>query len=174
MERIEIPLSKTKLLFGIGGSLIFVMLGYLMFSNASTEFESPMLAKGAGIASVIFFGATFIYAIKKIFDKSLGLIIDQSGITDNSNATSIGLISWQDIREITVKQISSTKFMLIHVRDPEMYLDKASSGMQKRLMKANIKMYGTPISITSNTLKYNFADLEKLIIQKHSEFNNQT
>jgi hypothetical protein len=39
--------------------------------------------------------------------------------------------------------------------------------MRSKLMKANLNSYGTPLSITSNTLKYNFDALEKLI---HLEF----
>ena len=34
-------------------------------------------------------------------------------------------------------------------------------------MRSNMKMYGTPISITTNTLKYSFVKLEQLV---QSEF----
>ena len=57
----------------------------------------------------------------------------------------------------------STKFLLIDITNPEKYIGKAKNGMQAKLMKANINMYETPLSITSNTLKYNFGELEKLI-----------
>ncbi len=57
----------------------------------------------------------------------------------------------------------STKFLLIGVENPEKYIGKAKSGIKARLMKTNMKMYGTPLSITSNTLKYDFNELEKLI-----------
>ena len=57
----------------------------------------------------------------------------------------------------------STKFLLINVTDPEKYIGKAKSGMKAKLMRSNMKMYGTPLSITSNTLKYDFGELEQLI-----------
>ena len=117
-----------------------------------------------------FFGATGIYGIVKLFDKKIGLIIDSDGITDNSNASSIGLIEWNDITEIRTKQIMSTKFLLIDIVKPEKYIGKAKNGMQAKLMKANMNMYETPLSITSNTLKYNFGELEKLI---HTEFKRK-
>ena len=79
MNKIEIPLSKTKLLIGIGGSFLFVILGLYLFMT----------------------------------------IADQQ-----------------------------TRF------NPTL---------------VNMKMYGTPLSITSNTLKYNFNDLEKLLTDRLNE-----
>ena len=101
--------------------------------------------------------------MRKLSDKKPGLIIDKNGITDNSNASSIGLIEWSDISEIKTSQVMSTKFIMIEVINPEKYIEKAKNGMKAKLMRANMKMYGTPLSITSNTLNYNFEELEKLI-----------
>jgi len=176
-NKIEIPLSKNKLFLGIGGSILFVILGIWLFTN-STEFQdnsirlmrNPMVIKSVGIVGMLFFGATGIYGIRKLLDKKVGLIIDEYGITDNSNASSIGLIEWNDISEIITEQVMSTKFLLIKVENPEKYIGKAKSGMKARLMKTNMKMYGTPLSITSNTLKYDFNELEKLI---QTEFENR-
>ena len=169
-NKIEIPLSKNKIILLTLGSFLFVIAGIWLFAN-STEFQSnsmrimrnPMVIKSVGIIGVLFFGATGIYGIRKLFDKKVGLVIDKNGITDNSNASSIGLIEWNDISEIKTEQVMSTKFLLIEVKNPEKYIGKAKSGMTARLMKANMKMYGAPLSITSNTLKYDFNELEKLI-----------
>ena len=169
-EKIEIPLSKNKLFLGIGGSILFVVLGIWLFLNSGSFQENsfkllrnPMVAKGVGILGILFFGATGIFGIKKLFDKKAGLIIDSNGITDNSNASSVGLIEWDNISDIITKQLILTKFLLIKVTNPEKYIGKAKSGMKAKLMWVNMKMYGTPLSITSNTLKYDFGKLEKLI-----------
>ncbi len=164
MNKIEIPLSKTKLLFGIGGSILFVVLGFYLITTMAdqqTRFNQTMV-KGVGIASILFFGSTGIYGIKKMFDKTIGLTIDKNGIFDNTNASSVGLIKWSDITEIKTEQVASTKFLLIYTANPDFYLEKVK-GFKRKLMEGNNRMYGTPLSITSNTLKYNFNDLEKLI-----------
>ena len=57
----------------------------------------------------------------------------------------------------------STKFLLINVTNPEKYIGKAKNRMKAKLMRSNMKIYGTPLSITSNTLKYDFGKLEQLI-----------
>ncbi len=118
---------------------------------------------------IVFFGATGIFGIKKLFSTQIGLTIDSTGITDHSNASSIGLIEWKDITDITPKQIMSTKFLLIHVANPQEYIAKAKNAITAKLMKSNMKMYGTPLSITSASLKYDFEKLETLIQNTFAE-----
>ena len=55
-----------------------------------------------------------------------------------------------------------TKFLLIFTNNADKYIDRVGY-IQRKLLLANKKMYGTPLSITSNTLKYDFDDLEKLL-----------
>lgn len=134
MDKIEIPLSKNKLLLGIGGSLLFVVLGLWLFTIvAELQIQfSPLFVKGVGLAAIVFFGTTGIYGIRKIFDRKIALTLDENGITDNTNASSAGLIKWDDIIEIRTEQIASTKFLLIYTNKPEQYLEQAS-GLKKNL-----------------------------------------
>jgi len=169
-EKIEIPLSKNKLFLGIGASILFVFLAIWLFLNAGSFQEysfrllrNPIVVKGVGVLGILFCGATGFFGFKKLFDKKAGLIIDSHGITDNTNASSVGLIEWNDISEIKTQQVMSTKFILINVTDPEKYIGRAKSVIKAKLMRSNMKMYGTPLSITSNTLKYDFGKLEQLI-----------
>jgi len=179
-NRIEIPLSKKKIVLLLIGAFIFVVFGILFVIEPENFVnfihftlihriisENPELIRIIGVVAIGFFGAVWIYGIKKLIDKKVGLIIDSNGITDNSNASSIGLIEWNDISEIRTTQVMSTKFLLIDIVNPEKYIGKAKNRMQARLMKANMNMYETPLSITSNTLKYDFNELEKMI---QSEF----
>lgn len=167
MKRIEIPLSKTKILLLVGGSVLFVVASlFLIFVLADQQTKlNPMLIKVIGVVGMLFFGATGITAAKKLFDNKMGMIIDENGITDNSSGVSIGLIKWADITSIKTEQVSSTKFLLIKVSNPDFYLSQAK-GLKRKMMEANNKMYGTPVSMTSNGLKCTFDELEKLL-QEH-------
>ena len=165
MQKIEILLKKTKILLMLGGSILFIAVGVYFLttlSNQQTRF-SPILVKGAGIACIVFFSAAAVFSVKKMFDKTIGLIIDENGIFDNTHAASVGLIKWADITGIRTEQIASTKFILIYTTNPEFYLNKAS-GFKRKLMEANNNMYGTPLSLTSTLLNCNFDDLEQMII----------
>ncbi|WP_299133851.1 STM3941 family protein [uncultured Tenacibaculum sp.] len=176
-KQIEIPLSKNKLYLIVFGSLLFVIAGIWLitspnqFQNISINFlDNLNLIKSIGILSILFFGITGIYGIRKISDNRAGLIIDKKGITDNSNASSIGLIEWNDITEIKTEVVGmSTRFIMINVNDPEKYIKKATSNLKSKLMRANMKMYGTPLSITANTLNYDFDKLEQLVESEYSK-----
>jgi len=169
MNKIEIPISKTKISFLLIGALIFVILGVLFSLTpdkfTTTIFRNPQIIRIVGIVAVLFFGTAGVYGLRKLFDKSVGLTIDDYGITDNSNASSVGLIDWSDILDIKTEQVMSTRFLLIFVDNPDKYLERVN-GFKRKLMKANMKMYGTPLSITSNTLRYDFSELERLIKEK--------
>ena len=174
-KTIEIPLSKNKLIFGIIISLIFViaclvmMFNVQLYVNFPVKFmRDPMVLRSVLGVCMIFFVVTGVYGFRKMFDEKAGLIIDAIGITDNSNGSSVGLIEWEDITDIEVKRVVSTKFILVNVVNPEKYIERAKSKMKAKLIKSNMKLCGTPIAITSNTLKYDFKNLEQLL---QSEFN---
>jgi len=173
-EKIEIPLSKKKIVLLFIGAVVFVIIGILFLLTPETFkssiFKNPEIIRLAGIASFMFFGLCTVFIAKKLFDNKVGLTIDQDGITDNSNATSIGLIEWKDIKGIETLQIVSTKILMIMTDQPDKYIDRAKNGISKSAMKANFKMYGSPLSIISNSLKIKFVDLERLIV---SEFEKR-
>jgi hypothetical protein len=166
MNKIEIPLSKSKNSLLLIGVLVFVFVGWLFIMNpgkyVSIICKDPEKIRIAGISSVLFFSAAGVYGFIKLFDKSIGLIIDEKGITDNSNASSVGLIEWSDIIEIRIEHVMSTRFLLIFVTNPDKYLSRMNF-FKRILMKGNMISYGTPLSITSNSLRFKFDDLERII-----------
>jgi hypothetical protein len=169
MSKIEIPLSKTKTLLTICGALLFVIAGFYLFTIAGQQTRYyPIVVKIVSLVAILFFGAAGAVCIKKLFDKNIGLMIDENGIFDNTNASSIGLIEWNDITDIRTEKVQSTKFFLIYIKNPEKYLNKANV-VKRKLMKGNNKMYGTPLSITSNSLKCKFSYLEKIINNSFTE-----
>jgi len=171
-EKIVIPLSKTKLLLGIVGSFLFVILGNWLIVNAevvSSTFSNGTIM-GMGLLCVFFFTGTAIIGLIKIFSKKTGLQIDEHGITDNSNASSLGLIEWQDIISFRIEQVMSSKFIIIDIQNQEKYLDRVPN-WKKRLLKANIIKYSSPVTITSNTLKIDSQELIQLLNQKLNSRN---
>ena len=172
MNKVEIPLSKTKIILLLLGGLAFVIAGILFTINPeefiSPIMRSPQIIRIGGITAVLFFGTASVYGIRKLFDKQMGLIIDEEGIIDNTNASSLGLIKWADIKNIKTEQVASTKFLLIYTKNPDKYFNKVK-GFKRKLMESNNIMYGTPLSITSSSLECNFNDLEELINNRLKE-----
>lgn len=174
IEQSEIKISKIKLVLMTIGSAIFVGLGLWFISNPY-QFDSrnEYLVLIIGITSILFFGMCLIFMIRKLFDNSIGLTINEMGITDNSSGTSVGLIEWNDISDIQITQIASTKFILIETTNPEKYINRAKKSISRRAMKANYKMYGTPLSISSNTLQIKFDELLEKITSARKTILNQ-
>ena len=175
-DEIIIPLSRNKILLIFLGCLMFVVFGIWFlndpekFANGSYRPRSSEFIQIVGIVSLAFFGICGIFAFKKLFDKKEGLIINKDGITDNSSGTSVGLIKWNDIIDIGIAQVHSQKFIMIKVSNPEHYIDLKKNRIGKMAMRANYDKFGSPISISANSLKTNFADL-KALIEKYYEKN---
>ena len=155
-EELIIKLSKTKILLLIIGSFAFVALSFW-----SGKYDG-LFIKAVSTTGILLFGLCGIYGIIKIFDNKPGLIIDKKGIRDNSSAVSGHLIRWEDITGFEVGEIKKTRFLLIFVNNPQQFLDNANP-FKRFIMKMNLKMYGTPVSISSNALQCNFDELLKML-----------
>lgn len=127
-NEIKISLSKKKILLLFFGALIIVIIG-IWFLLEPEQFLSirrtnETLIQAVGISAIIFFGFCAVFAFKKLFDKKYGLIINENGIVDNSNATSVGLIKWTDIAGIRTEQVYSQNFIMLDVKNPEEYIQQ--------------------------------------------------
>jgi len=169
-EKIEIPLSKRKISLLLVAAIGFIFFGVLFIimpeSFTSQICRSPVVIRITGFFGITFFGVISFFLIRKLFDNRVGLKIDQYGITDNTNGTSIGLIEWKDITGVKKIQVTSNKILMLQTNKPEKYIERATNLIAKQAMKANYKMYGSPISILAQSLKISFDELETLILHE--------
>jgi len=159
INRTEIPLSKTKLMLLLLLTVAFTAIGlwFLLMQNG------VQMYKIAGVIAILVFGFALSIIARKLQDNTPGLVIDDSGIMDNSNALAAGLIIWRDIKNVFVVEIGSQKFIMVEVYNPDKYIDRQHHYLQKKAMQYNLKTYGSPVSITGNGLKCTFDNLYKLI-----------
>ena len=173
---IKIEISKTKLILALIGSIVFVVVGVIFVVNptkfTSFLFRNPMLIFLSGIASIVFFGGLLFYLLTKLFDKKPGLVISEKGITDNSSATSVGFVDWEDIQEITVQEVMSNKFIILKTNQPEKYINRATNKLKKHSLNYNYKNFGSPIAVTANSLKISFKTLEDLVRTEFADKKN--
>ena len=166
-EKIEIALSKDKLVLMLIGALTFVIIGIWLVVAPPTInnlfFGNPTRLLIIGIVAIVFFGLCAVYIARKIPDNKPGLIIDKTGLTDNSSGVSAGQILWSDIENISVIEIHRQKLIMLHVKNPQDYIDKQTSGFKRKMMQMNFNMYETPLSITSNSLQIKFDELLNIL-----------
>jgi hypothetical protein len=175
--RTEIALSKSKMLFLLLGAIGFVAAGFWFVIDPpeirNAFWGDPTKLAILGYASILFFGAGAIYLIGKLRDNKPGLIIDDTGLVDNSGALSVGHIPWLDIENISVFEMNRQKLIMLHVANPQHYIDRQKNTFKRKLMAMNHRMYGTPVSISVNGLKTSFDDLMALLTQHLQEAKNR-
>lgn len=71
MENPQNEIIKKRLLFGIVGSLLFVYLGWYLFSTSEKQRLLPgNIVEILGIVSMVFFGVAALIGIKKFLSKN--------------------------------------------------------------------------------------------------------
>jgi len=161
------------LLLLIFGSLAFVVLSVFIFLNAekmvTRRISDPLLIKIIAVVGVIFFGIILMSVIKKIVSNQPGLIINNEGIWDNSSGVSVGMIKWEDVIGIRKVKASGVNFILIDVQNTESYVNNIKGTIKRQAMKANLKKYNTPISLSAAGLKISFNKLEELVRSEYQK-----
>lgn len=158
---VRIELSKMKILLLVAGSLLFAAIGAFLV-------RGDTVAQAVGIISILFFGSTGLFGIYKLFDSRPGLIINDKGIQDYSSAVGSRFIAWDQIRDIDVDKVQSTRFLFIFVNDPEAIMKKEGP-VKRAMMRLNNRFYGTPVSISSSSLKCDFDDLITAVAKRLKE-----
>lgn len=166
-----IELSKKKLVLLVAGSCAFVIAGAWMLSLDAEEiragrsftlfYNDPTFVFILGAASILFFGLAGLYGLKMLFDREPGLVLNSSGIVDNASAMTAGFIPWSEVIGVGVYEIQRQKMLIIGVRDPRKYVERGSA-LKQLVNRANHKLGGSPIAISSIALQIDFPELLSL------------
>ncbi len=173
MQPIEIKLNKGKLKMMLVASIIFFIIAvWVIVGTSAAKSFNPFFAKVTGLFGVVFFGAAFVFVWKKVNDNKPGLVIDETGVLDNSSGVSAGLIPWSDITDVKFEKVFNQSFLMLIVRNPNAYIEQQQNVIKKKAMQMNFKNYGSPISIPASTLNYNFDELRQILIEKLSAYKS--
>jgi hypothetical protein len=174
MERpIEIPLDKSKITLMLIGALAFVAIGFWFIIAPPTIENSfwgnPVRLTIAGYGAIVFFGLCAVIFFRKLTESKPGLIIDDAGLIDHSGGLSAGKVLWSDIDNISVFEFRKQKLLMLEVKNPQEYINRQTNVLKRKGMQMNYKMYGTPLSISTNALKISFQELIPLIQRRFQE-----
>ncbi|MCZ8145509.1 STM3941 family protein [Flavobacterium sp.] len=174
MERVEIYSSKKKSLLLLIASLLFVVGGIFMFMNAENytgyRGRSPFFIKTIGIASVLFFGLGIYVSIRQLLANQLILIIDKKGINVNPKKSHNEFIEWEHINGFSELKIKSQKFVIIDVNNSDYWIEKEENGIRKKLMKFNVKNFGSPFNLSANSMQMNHVELMKTLNENLNKY----
>jgi hypothetical protein len=162
MERREIPRSRVKGALLTMGALAFVLISAWMMTVEDTHRGLPTGV--IGLVGIVFFGACLVFGARMLIDSRPGLVVRAEGFEDYSSGIAVGFVPWSDIREISVLSITGQRFIAVRVTNPEEYM-KRGSAMQRMAHRGNMKLCGTPITISANTLRISLDELVRLLEQ---------
>jgi hypothetical protein len=151
METKEINFRNWYLILLSLGGILFVIAGiyiiFVSFSDDSLFPSYPIVQIIVGIIGILFFGFATIIIFRKIFGKKPGLIIDSTGIMDNSTGFSAKHIKWENIIGIKSFNMVIIKFIIVIINNPKEYFKRYKIG------RLDYKMTGSPINIYTSVLK---------------------
>lgn len=174
-----IELSKFKVLLLTLGACAFVAGGLWMLQLDATEitaqrkFNNPAVVYAIGWVSILFFGLCGVYGFRKMFDSRPGLVLSSAGILDNSSGISAGLIPWSEIVGFAIYEVQQQKMLIVKVSNPEKYIQRGNF-LKRALNRTNFKMCGSPIAISSNSLKIRFDALIDSCNQYFDRYGNNS
>lgn len=174
-NQIEIPLRKQKLYLMLFGSIIFVVMGTWLVVNPPKSnnpiYGNPLIVLISATSTIVVYGYVMFILFKKLRDNKPGLIINSTGIIDNSSVLSAGMILWTETIEISASHVMNQKILMFILKNPEEYLNRQNGIVKRKAMEIDYRMYGSPIRISANTLDTNFEELYELL---QSKFNENT
>ncbi len=172
-KQMEILLSKRKLALLLLAAICFVALSSWFVISPSTFITSflsdTILISIIGIIGILFAGLGTIYYTYKLFDNKPGLIINNIELIDNSSFIGCSHILWKDINSISVIEIHRQKLIMLHIRNPQDYIDNQKSVIKKKALQWNYRTYSTPIAITSNGLQTSHNELLAILVNYFDE-----
>jgi hypothetical protein len=160
----------------LGATLAFPLGIWLLSLDAELirsqkKMNIPIVVYLLGMVTVLFSLLITHFSIKKLLDKTPGLVFNEQGIIDNSSGVSAGLIPWEEIADIQIfklNKVSSQRFLSIFVHQAESYVCRGNK-FQQFLNRQNTRLSGTPINISTNSLKINFDELVN-IVEEHVKY----
>lgn len=177
MESIEFYSSKKKSLLLLLGSITFVALGIWLLLEADNltvwKARNPILTRGIGIASILFFGLGIFIGIKRVIKSEIALIIDSKGLNVNPKKSLTEFIKWSDINGFEEIKIQSTRIVIIGVKNPEYWLDKETSVFRRKLMQFNISNYNSPFNIAASGLDISSDQLIETLNNYYDRHKNE-
>lgn len=158
-DEIEIGKSHTKLLWVLGGLLVFGGFGIWFLSYATVSIVMAIV----GVVTLLFVVGGIIAIITMLSNHAPGLRFDSQGFDCAATKLGIGRIAWTEVEGYCIVEMFGQKFLSIRLKDPDAFLARLSP-IQRTLAHANMteELGGGPIAIASNALAIDFNSLVSL------------
>lgn len=159
-----IPASRLRLLGYFAGGLGFAALGVFLIADAA---RYDLVSMVIGLVTVMFFGAIAVTAFYRLVTAAPAIVINADGIVDNASGVSVGLIPWDQIREVREYRVQNQVFLGIVPKDVNALLKKQPR-WKRAAIRANLSMGAAPVNIPQGSLGMKVSDLVREIEQRRA------
>jgi hypothetical protein len=151
VSAIEIFTPKSRQLRYALGSLVFVVIGALIFTTGNVVYQV------VAVVCVAFFGTGLVFFVGQLVRRGPALQVDSRGVTDRSSIVSLGLVRWDEISSVQIHAVGIQRFLAVYPR-AESILQRANP-VKRSLMRINRGMGFAPVTIAETALPYNLETL---------------
>lgn len=133
-------LGQAFLMTGTSGLLLYIGVD-----------ENNLLFDIVGGLGCLFFGFCTLIQLIRVMKKKPLFIIKENGIEDTSAATSVGVIHYDDIKEIVIGKILGQECIGIYIKDIDTFLEPLPLVKQKAI-QSNMATNFPPILIRVDSI----------------------
>lgn len=123
MSKTCIRQSRAKLFLMMITCALLIAAGIVMVREGS-----PLLLV-FGIAFILLFAGLFAYLSYRFCKPPLLLTYSAEGFTDHSKSKTLGFISWERVKNISLVRHNGEMYLSVLMNDPENMVEKVSKGM---------------------------------------------
>ena len=171
-DEIVVQSNFDKTILHLLGCILFVVVGYYLLNNYesfNSKRYSPLLIKFISVVCIFFFGLIGFFHFLRLIKSSSAIIINKSGLTNNTILGKGIHIPWDEIKGIKLSKVYNTKFIFIEVQNPGILIQNAWP-LRRIILSLNNKHYGTPIFIATNTLAQKPESVLKILKEKKKQY----
>jgi hypothetical protein len=159
MNHRTIPASRLTLLGQFAGGLVFAAGGVFMMMYPTRH---GLFARFIGLVTTVFFGAVAISILPRLVRRAPAITITDRGIVDNASGVSVGLIPWDQIREVREYRVKGQVFLGIVPKDLDALIEKQPR-WKRAAIRANLSMGAAPVNVPQAALGVKVSDLVREI-----------
>lgn len=169
------PKKKVALLAGAILSIFTAILFFHIFISLD-GMPGKVLTIIMFIASIgaLFFNILAFAILKK--ENFIGFFISSEGFNDISTGNNYGIVYWKDIIKIRiVKDLEhpKLKYIVLKVKDPQLFIDREPSIIKKRTLILKYHYYGSSICFSNRGLNCSFEELESCVRLYYDNFKQR-
>jgi hypothetical protein len=157
-----IPVRRITLLGQFVAGLVFVAGGAYMMIEPGRH---GLFARFIGLVTVAFFGAAVVSILYRLVRPAPAILITPRGIVDNASGVSVGLIPWDQIREVREYRVQGQVFLGIVPKDLDALLERQPR-WKRAAIRANLSMGAAPVNVPQAALGVKVSDLVREIEQR--------